>query len=344
MRIIFMGYHNIGYACLEALIELSRELGDEIVAVVTHADDPKENIWFASVRQLAFDNYLPVYQPADPNDPAFVAAMQALQPDWLFSCYYRHMLKQPLLNLPRLGALNLHGSLLPRYRGRVPVNWVLVFGETETGVTLHYMEAKADRGDIVAQRRVPITPEDTAVTLFAQMTAAAGTLFRETYPLLRTGQAPRRPQDHAQASYCGGRTPADGKIDWTQPATAVYNLMRAVTHPYPGAFTTLAGRKLYIWNGRAMAAPLAAPDGPAGSPPRSPGKGCWWPRATATSSSPRPSGRASRNFWGRYWPPGSTWWGRDCRRGAPAWAASSGRTHGSAPTRENVGWASPTLK
>ncbi len=120
MRIIFMGYHNIGYVCLQALIELCRELGDEIVAVVTHADDPRENIWFASVRQLAFENYLPVYQPADPNDPAFVAAMQALQPDFLFSCYYRHMLKQPLLDLPRLGALNLHGSLLPRYRGRCP--------------------------------------------------------------------------------------------------------------------------------------------------------------------------------------------------------------------------------
>ena len=158
MRIIFMGYHNIGYACLEALIELGRELGDEIVAVVTHADDPRENIWFASVRQLAFENYLPVYQPANPNDPAFVAAMQALQPDWLFSCYYRHMLKQPVLDLPRLGALNLHGSLLPRYRGRCPVNWVLVHGETETGITLHYMEAKADRGDIVAQNGHPHHP------------------------------------------------------------------------------------------------------------------------------------------------------------------------------------------
>ena len=158
MRIIFMGYHNIGYVCLEALIELCRELGDEIVAVVTHADDPREKIWFASVRQLAFENYLPVYQPANPNDPAFVAAMQALQPDFLFSCYYRHMLKQPLLDLPRLGALNLHGSLLPRYRGRCPLNWVLVHGETETGVTLHYMEAKADRGDIVAQKRHPHHP------------------------------------------------------------------------------------------------------------------------------------------------------------------------------------------
>jgi methionyl-tRNA formyltransferase len=273
MRIIFMGYHNIGYACLEALIARSRELGDEIVAVVTHADDPKENIWFASVRQLAFENYLPVYQPDNPNNPAFVAAMQALQPDWLFSCYYRHMLKQAILDLPRLGALNLHGSLLPRYRGRCPVNWVLVFGEAETGITLHYMEEKADRGDIVAQHRIPITPEDTAATLLAQMTAAAGQLFRETYPRLRSGQAKRFPQDHAQASYFGGRRPEDGQIDWRQPATAIYNLMRAVTHPYPGAFAELAGRKLYIWNGRAMAAPSAAPDAPGRITAALPGEG-----------------------------------------------------------------------
>ena len=273
MRIIFLGYHNIGYACLEALIESARELGDEIVAVVTHADDPRENIWFASVAKLAFENYLPVYQPEDPNDPAFVAAMQSLQPDWLFSCYYRHMLKQPVLDLPRLGALNLHGSLLPRYRGRCPVNWVLVHGETETGVTLHHMVAKADQGDIVGCKRVPITFEDTALTLSAKMTAAAAELMREAYPLLRAGTAPRLTQDHAQASYFGGRTPEDGKIDWRQRATAIYNLMRAVTHPYPGAFTDLAGRKLFIWNGRALAAPSAAPNAPGQITMALPGEG-----------------------------------------------------------------------
>jgi methionyl-tRNA formyltransferase len=273
MRVIFMGYHNIGCACLEALIGRCRELGDEIVAVVTHADDPRENIWFASVAKVAFANYLPVYQPDDPNDPAFVAAMQALQPDWLFSCYYRHMLKPPMLDLPRLGALNLHGSLLPRYRGRVPVNWVLVHGETETGVTLHYMVAKADRGDIVAQKRVPITFEDTALTLFAKMTATAQELMRETYPLLRAGAAPRLTQDHSQASYYGGRTPADGRIDWRHAALQTYNLVRAVTHPYPGAFTFFQGRKLLVWAGQIMTAPAAAPTEPGRVAAGVPGEG-----------------------------------------------------------------------
>ena len=255
MRLIFMGYHNVGYFSLKALIEVCRGFGDEIAAVVTHPDNPQENIWFASVRDLAFQHYLPVYQPDNPNDPAFVAAMARLKPDFLFSVYYRHLLKPPLLSLPRRGALNLHGSLLPKYRGRVPVNWVLVQGESETGVTLHYMEEKADRGDIVAQRRVPVTEEDTALTLFAKMTAAAEELLRDTYPLLRAGRAPRLPQDHAQASYFGGRRPEDGRIDWRKPAREIYNLVRAVTHPYPGAFTSLNGRKLFIWWGRPLASP-----------------------------------------------------------------------------------------
>jgi methionyl-tRNA formyltransferase len=262
MRLIFMGYHNVGYFCLKALINMCQEFGDEIAAVVTHADNPKENIWFASVKDLAAKHHLPLYMPGDPNAPAFVAAMARLKPDFLFSCYYRHMLKKPLLDLPRLGALNLHGSLLPKYRGRAPVNWVLVNGETETGVTLHYMVEKADQGDMVARKQVPITFEDTAYTLFAKMTVAAEEVMREAYPLLRAGAAPRLSQDHSQASYFGGRTPEDGRIDWTKSATEIYNLVRAVTHPYPGAVTTFGGRQLFVWWGR----PLSEPPPPEAAP------------------------------------------------------------------------------
>ena len=297
--------------------------------MVTHADDPQENIWFASVRQLAFENYLPVYQPADPNDPAFVAAMQALQPDWLFSCYYRHMLKQPVLDLPRLGALNLHGSLLPRYRGRCPLNWVLVHGETETGVTLHYMEAKADQGDIVGFKRLPISFEDTALTLSAKMTVAAPELMREAYPLLRAGTAPRLTQDHAQASYFGGRKPEDGKIDWRQPATAIYNLMRAVTHPYPGAFTTLAGRKLFIWNGRPLAAPMAAPDVPGRITIALPGEGLLVATGDGHFLITQAQWEGEPEFWGRSSPPGNTWWVSDLREGCTSGFALKGQTQGS---------------
>lgn len=268
-----MGYHNIGYYCLEALIGLCRDYGDDIAAVVTHRDNPKENIWFAAVRDLAFAHHLPVYQPQDPNDPAFVEAMRRLEPDFLFSCYYRLMLKKPLLDLPRLGALNLHGSLLPRYRGRNPVNWVLLHGEPETGVTLHYMEEKPDKGDIVAQKRLAVGRQDTALTLFARMTPLAAELIRETYPLLRRGEAPRLAQDQSQASYFGGRRPEDGEIDWQKGALEIYNLMRAVTRPFPGAFTYFRGRKLFIWWGRAEAAAGAAPPPPGKVLARVPGQG-----------------------------------------------------------------------
>ena len=250
MRLIFMGYSNIGHRCLEVLIELCRQFDDEIVAVVTHADNPQEQIWFKSVRELALAHNLQVYTPQDPNDPALVEFLRSLKPDFIFSCYYRLMLKQPLLDLPRLGALNLHGSLLPRYRGRCPINWVLVHGEPLTGVTLHYMEAKPDCGDLVAQVQVPITPEDTALTLSEKMTEAAGRLMERSYPLLRADVAPRIRQDHRLATYFGGRTPEDGRIDWTRPATEIYNLIRAVTHPFPGAFTTRQGEKIFIWSAR----------------------------------------------------------------------------------------------
>ena len=250
MRLVFMGYSNIGHICLEVLIDLCRQFDDDIVAVVTHEDNPQEQIWFKSVQELALAHNLPVYTPENPNDSEFVDFLRSLSPDFLFSCYYRLMLKQPILDIPTQGALNLHGSLLPRYRGRCPVNWVLVHGEPLTGVTLHYMEAKPDCGDMVAQAQVPITPEDTALTLSDKLTKAAGEVMRRTYPLLRMDLAPRIRQDHSRASYFSGRTPEDGRIDWQEPAGKMYNLIRAVTHPFPGAFTTWQGKKIFLWDAK----------------------------------------------------------------------------------------------
>ena len=238
-----MAYHDVGYACLEKLIEL----GADIAAVVTHADSPRETIWFRSVRDLAFDNCLPVYQPSNVNDPRMIAALRAIAPDVIFSFYFRQILKKEILGIPRVGAFNLHGSLLPRYRGRCPVNWVLINGEKETGVTLHRMEVKPDRGGIVAQKAVPIEFTDTALSLFRKITRAAADLIGEVYPLFLRGEFPEIEQDHSRSSYFGGRKPEDGIIDWTQDAGRIYNLVRAVTHPYPGAFTSLGGRKLYVW-------------------------------------------------------------------------------------------------
>jgi methionyl-tRNA formyltransferase len=251
LRNVLLAYHDIGAACLEELISS----GDELALVITHEDRPGETIWFRSVRSLAERHGIPVISPPDVNDRRVVARVRAIGPDFLFSAMFRQVLKRELLDCARRGALNLHPSLLPKFRGRSPLNWVLVEGETETGVTLHYMVEKPDCGDIVAQRRIPIAEEDTALHLHRKATEAARLLMRETYPLLISGRAPLIPQDHARASYFGGRKPEDGAIDWSRPARRIYDLVRAVTHPYPGAFTWQRGRRLFVWWAQRTPAP-----------------------------------------------------------------------------------------
>ena len=243
MAVVVMAYQDIGWVCLDELLQL----GADVAAVVTHRDDPGEEIWFRSVAARAREAGIPVLEPSDVNAPDVVERIATLAPEFVFSFYFRQVLKPAPLAIPSRGALNLHGSLLPRYRGRCPVNWVLVQGETETGVTLHYMEPKPDTGDIVAQRRVPIADEDTALTLNRKLGDAARELLRVTFPALLAGAAPRVPQDHTRATTFGGRRPEDGRLAWRRPARELYNLVRAVTHPYPGAFTTWAGTKLLVW-------------------------------------------------------------------------------------------------
>lgn len=248
MRCVVFAYQDVGYVCLETLLDM----GADICAVFTHEDSPGEEIWFRSVRQLAERHGLPVFTPAKLDQGEWLERLRAWKPDFLFSFYYRNLLSAAVLATASRAALNMHGSLLPRYRGRCPVNWVLIHGETETGMTLHHMVEKPDRGDIVAQRRVPITDEDTARTLYAKLTVAAAEVMRDVYPRLCDGTAPRIVQDQSQASYFGGRKPEDGRIDWKGGARPVYNLVRAVTHPYPGAFTTWEGRELFVWEARVV--------------------------------------------------------------------------------------------
>ena len=245
-RVVVFGYHDIGVACLEVL----ERRGAEVLLVVTHADDPAETIWFASMADAASRRGIPVRTPTDPNAPATVEEIRRLEPEAIFSFYYRRLLGRALLDLPRFGAINLHGSLLPKYRGRAPINWALLRGETVTGVTLHHMDERADHGDIVAQRAVPIAVEDTALVLSRKLTAAARDLVSATYPLIVSGRAPRIPQDHAAATQYGRRRPADGLIDWRSSAWQIYNLVRAVTRPFPGAFTFYEGRRVTVWEAR----------------------------------------------------------------------------------------------
>jgi methionyl-tRNA formyltransferase len=180
------------------------------------------------------------------KDEKWIQLIEDAKPDFVFSFYYRNMIPKKVLDIPRVAALNLHGSLLPKFRGRAPANWVLVEGAGETGVTLHEMVEKPDAGDIIAQKKIEIAFEDDVYTLYMKMTGAARQLIKETLPKLADGSFIRTPQT-GTSSYFGGRKPKDGLIIWKKDALSLYNLTRAVTHPYPGAFTWLGGKKLFIW-------------------------------------------------------------------------------------------------
>jgi methionyl-tRNA formyltransferase len=241
-RAVVFAYHNVGVRCLKVLLAH----GIEVPLVITHDDQPQEQIWFDSVAAAAGEYHIPALAPADPNAGDVVARIAACRPDFLFSFYYRLMLKPPLLGVAPRGALNMHGSLLPKYRGRVPVNWAIIHGETETGATLHYMTDKPDSGDIVAQAAVPILPDDTAREVFDKVTVAAELALHGVLPALIAGTAPRRTQDAGAGGYFGGRKPEDGVIVWSRAAAAIHNLVRAVAPPYPGARTRLCGRPARI--------------------------------------------------------------------------------------------------
>jgi methionyl-tRNA formyltransferase len=241
-RAVVFAYHDVGVRCLKTLI--SAEI--EIPLVVTVADDPKETQWFASVARTAAEYDLSLLLPDDANTPTVESAVAAAQPDFIFSFYYRSLLKAPILNAARRGALNLHGSLLPRYRGRAPVNWAILRGEKETGATLHYMVDRADAGDIVDQLGVPILEDDDARAVFNKVTVAAEIVLARSLPLLLAGTERRRAQRIEPGQYFGRRRPEDGRIDWLRPAREIHNLVRAVAPPFPGAFTTVSGERWLI--------------------------------------------------------------------------------------------------
>ncbi|MCJ7748992.1 MAG: formyltransferase [Desulfobacterales bacterium] len=244
MKAVIFAYHNIGMVGLEALVQG----GFDIRAIFSHLDDPDENIWFGSVAEWGKKNQIPVYCPQNINTPEWIEKIRNISPEVIFSFYYRNLLSRDILMIPSVGSFNLHGSLLPAYRGRCPINWVLVKGEQRTGVTLHHMLEGPDAGDIVGQKEVVIDFEDTAYTLYQKLCVKAKELLGEVLPLIKKGRAPRVVQNLRQGSYYGGRRPEDGKIDWSWPVMQIYNLVRAVTEPYPGAFTYLSeGEKLLIW-------------------------------------------------------------------------------------------------
>ncbi|KAI9931710.1 hypothetical protein ASPWEDRAFT_37427 [Aspergillus wentii DTO 134E9] len=241
---VVFAYHNVGVRCLSVL--LAQNINVKLV--VTHEDDQSENIWFDSVASLAHQHNIPVICPKTPNTEELVSRLNSLKPDFIFSFYYRNILSVDVLNTAPRGCYNMHGSLLPKYRGRVPVNWAVLRGETQAGATLHEMVKKPDAGAIVGQMAVPILPNDTAEEVFGKVLVAAEIVLNDTLPAIVDGSVQRQEMDLSQGSYFGGRRPEDGVIDWkAMGAREVHNLVRAVTRPYPGAFTDTSKGRLVIW-------------------------------------------------------------------------------------------------
>lgn len=246
MKAVVFAYHDMGCVGLQALLDADFD----IAAIFTHPDNANENPFFGSVARIAAEHGIPVYAPDEVNHPLWVDRIRALNPEVIFSFYYRELLCDDILQCAKAGAFNLHGSLLPAYRGRAPLNWVLVNGETETGVTLHRMLSRADAGNIIAQQRVAIESSDDAITLHRKLCAAAKTLLHAVLPAIEKQDFTEAKQDESRASYFGRRTPEDGRLDWERPAQALHNLVRAVTDPWPGAYSFVGAHKFIVWKTR----------------------------------------------------------------------------------------------
>lgn len=247
MKVVLFAYHEIGAATLESLLASNAE----VLAVFTHRDDPGEGNWFRSVARIASEHGIPVHAPESANHPLWIDRIRDMEPDAIISAHYRRMIGRDVLAICPDRCFNLHASLLPRFRGRAPINWVLVEGETETGITLHHMTEAADAGDIVAQVPVSIDEADTAATLTAKLVAATGPMLARALPTIADGSFTAAPQNGADATTYPGRSPEDGLIDWAADANDVRNLIRAVTHPWPGAFTHAGEREVRVWSATA---------------------------------------------------------------------------------------------
>jgi len=245
-RLAVFAYSDTGHACLEHLLQR----GERIAFLATHRDHPEEARWFPSVAELARAHGIEPLIMENPLDSQSIVRLRVARPDLLLSFYYRRILPDEMLEEPPLGAFNMHGSLLPKFRGRAPVNWAVAKGETQTGATLHRMRNRADTGEIVDQEAVPIGLDDTAIEVQRRVTAAAVAVLARRLDELKEGTAPSVPQDESKATRFGRRRPEDGRIDWSRPAREVHDLVRAVTHPYPGAFTDLFGGKTFVWRTR----------------------------------------------------------------------------------------------
>ena len=250
MRVLFLGNHTVGVRTLQTIGET-----EEVVGVVAHPADPEDGVRYESVSDLARQNGWSLIR-CPGRDPRLVSFVRDSRPDLLWITDYRYLLPSTVISLASRGVVNLHPSLLPKYRGRASLNWAILNGETSLGLTAHFVDAGMDSGDIIAQMSFELREDQDvgdALTILYPLYSEA---TRTVLCYFRSGRVPRKPQDHSQATSFPRRRPEDGLIDWTAPARTVRNLVRGVALPYPGAFTTFGGRKLLVWKAALPPVPL----------------------------------------------------------------------------------------
>jgi len=260
MRLVFMGTPDFAVASLEGLLKSN----DSVVGVVTQPDRPKgrgQILTPSPVKLLAERQQIPLLQPLKMKDPEFLQSLAGWKPDLIAVAAFGRILTPTILSIPPRGCINVHGSLLPKYRGAGPIQWAIINGESETGITTMLMDEGMDTGAMLLQEAIPITPDDTVDTLLPRLAELGGRLLVETIAQLKAGTLAPRPQDASQATFAPLLKKEDGVIDWTLPATALANRVRGLS-PWPGAYTTVSGSDRWaIWRARALPGPATKPPG-----------------------------------------------------------------------------------
>ena len=244
MRTVLLCAGDIGFQAATAVLE---SYADSIVGLVSYRVEPPQDVYLSRLAELAARHDVPFFDLTGRERRGLAAVFDKIEPELAVALKWRTLIDESILRRTIHGVVVFHASLLPKYRGFAPIPWPLINGETETGLTMFYATEEVDAGDVIEQRRIPISPNDDAATLEQKVAATAVAILSDLFPALLAGTAPRRPQNHAAASYCIWRRPQDGEIDWLRPAEEIHNLVRGLTHPYPGAFTTLDGDKVAVW-------------------------------------------------------------------------------------------------
>lgn len=246
-RIAFVGCVQEGKECLQEILEA----GGNVVAMITFADDlAKKTSGAVPFEDISEEYGIPLYKVRSTNTPESITFLKEINPDVIFVIGWTRLVSREVLDIPKYGCIGMHASLLPKYRGRAPVNWAVINNEKVSGNTMILLDEGVDTGDIFAQRSIQISLSDTCQTVYHNVARAGRAMIREIISALDNGVLPRVPQDDKEASVMPKRSPDDGLIDWNKTALELFNWVRALTHPYPGAFTFHRYKKLLVWEVR----------------------------------------------------------------------------------------------